>query len=92
LKSNLSLSGVIFEPFWWTCGQTNFLSQAKSKCVAECKATVSFQVSASHHLNFFSAQTLDFAWCSASALWNHSSSTFSQCSKAKSFVISKGKP
>ena len=60
LKSNLSLSAVMLDPFCWMSGLTIFLRAAFSRWVAVCSLVVSTAWSASPPLNCWSAPILEF--------------------------------
>ena len=92
LKSNLILSGVMFDPFWCTSFPSITFNAAFNKCVAVWYLTSCSPVPASPPLNFCSLPILDFSWCSLNSLSNSVVSTFNPASLAKSWVTSGGNP
>ena len=92
LKSNLSLSAVMLDPFCWMSGLTIFLSAAFSRWVAVCSLVVSTAWSARPPLNCWSAPILEFSWWALNLSWKSLMSTFFPCSAASSWVSSTGNP
>ena len=92
LKSNLSLSAVMLDPFCWMSGLTIFLSAAFSRWVAVCSLVVSTAWSARPPLNCWSAPILEFSWWALNLSWKSLRSTFLPCSAASSWVSSTGNP
>ena len=93
LKSNLNLSGVMFEPRW-----KMFLSFRISRRAwfrrwqAVWSFVVCSELSARPDLNFPADAVLESCWCLFSSFWKSDSFTFMFFSFASSIVISSGKP
>ena len=93
LKSNLNLSGVIFEPRWKiSLSLRTSLRAWFRRWHAVWSFVVCSEVSASPDLNFPAEAVLLSCWCLLNSLWKSASFTFMFFSFASSIVISSGKP